>query len=283
MDGKGFVVVTGASTGIGRATAIQLARKGFTVLAGVRREEDAASLRADGVAGLEPIFLDVTDAGSIAAAAESVAATVGERGLAGLVNNAGIALGGPIEFLPLDELRRQFEVNLVGPVAVTQAFLPLVRKASGRIVLVSSIAGRFTNPVVGPYVASKFALEAVADALRMELAASGVAVAVIQPGAIKTAIWDKSRPYSREMMAKLPEDGRRLYGKIAAAVIDVFRRVEKKAIPPERVADAIEHALTARRPKIRYLVGFDARIQALLVWLLPDRWKDAMTLRMLGV
>lgn len=279
----GAVVVTGASTGIGRATVVHLARLGFRVFAGVRKEADAQAIRGEGIDRLSPLSLDVTDGASLEAARQSVSAAVGESGLTGLVNNAGIAIGSPIEYLPLDELRRQMEVNLVGPVAVTQAFLPLVRKGNGRIVLVSSIGGRFTNPLVGPYVASKFALEAIADALRMELATSKIPVSVIQPGAIKTAIWEKGKPYADDMLAKLPEEGKQRYGKIAGAVVDMMATLEKQAIPPERVAKAIEHALTARRPRTRYVVGFDARMQALLAWTLPDRWKDAVTLRFLGV
>lgn len=280
---RGAVVVTGASTGIGRATVVHLARLGFRVFAGVRKEADAEAIRGEGIASLAPLLLDVTDESSLAAAQQSVAAAVGESGLAGLVNNAGIAIGAPVEYLPLDELRRQFEVNLVGPVAVTQAFLPLVRKAAGRVVLVSSIGGRFTNPFIGPYVASKFALEAIADALRMELAASKIPVSVIQPGAIKTAIWEKGKPYADDMLANLPEEGKQRYGKMAGAIVDMMATLEKGAIPPERVARAIEDALTARRPRTRYVVGLDARVQAILAWTLPDRWKDAVTLRFLGV
>ena len=283
MESKGNVVVTGASTGIGRATAVHLARLGFRVFAGVRKEADAQAIRGESIATLEPLMLDVTDASSLDAARRTVEGAVGDRGLAGLVNNAGIAIGAPIEYLRLDELRRQMEVNLVGPVAVTQAFLPAVRQASGRVVLVSSIGGRFTNPFIGPYVASKFALEAIADALRMELAPWSIPVSVIQPGAIKTAIWDKGKPYADDMLASLPDEGRQRYGKMAGAIVDMMATLEKNAIPPERVARAIEHALTARRPRTRYVVGLDARVQAIMAWTLPDRWKDALTLRFLGV
>jgi NAD(P)-dependent dehydrogenase (short-subunit alcohol dehydrogenase family) len=183
------VVVTGTSTGIGRATALHLDRLGYRVFAGVRRAEDAVRLRSEGSERLAPVLLDVTDIGSIEAAAKTVSAEVGERGLAGLVNNAGIVTGGPLEFVPLDELRRQLEVNTVGPVAVIQHFLPLVRRGRGRVVFVSSIGGRFSQPIVGPYCASKFALEALADALRMEVAPSGIHVSLVEPGAVKTMIF----------------------------------------------------------------------------------------------
>ena len=165
----GAVVITGASTGIGRATALHLDRLGYRVFAGVRQEADAESIRQRSSARLSPVFLDVTAAASIQAAATLVAAEVGETGLAGVVNNAGIGLGGPLEFFPIDELRRQFEINIVGPLAVTQAFLPLIRRGRGRIVLVGSISSRRASPIAGPYNASKFALEALADALRLEL------------------------------------------------------------------------------------------------------------------
>jgi len=277
------VVITGASTGIGRATALHLARLGHRVFAGVRREADAEALRREGSERLSPLLMDVTDTASIEAAAETVAAEVGERGIGGLVNNAGIALGGPLEFLPLDELRRQLEVNTVGPVAVTQQFLPLVRRGRGRVVFVSSIGGRISNPIIGPYAASKFALEALADALRVELAPSGIHVAVIEPGAIKTAIFEKAGPYGDEALARLPDEGKRLYLAMGRAVLDSFAKMERTAVPPERVARAIEHALTAPRPKTRYLVGLDARVQALMVWLLPDRARDALLGRLMGL
>jgi NAD(P)-dependent dehydrogenase (short-subunit alcohol dehydrogenase family) len=162
---RGAIVISGASTGIGAACAHRLAREGFTVFAGVRKDEDADTLRKENADRLRPLRLDVTDEASIAAARHEVADAVGERGIAGLVNNAGIGLGGPIEFLPLTEWRAQFDVNLFGTVATTQAFLPLIRTGKGRVVIIGSIGGRFASPFIGPYCASKFALEAVADAL----------------------------------------------------------------------------------------------------------------------
>jgi|SRR5208283_5540376 len=282
-DSPRTVVITGTSTGIGRATALHLDRLGYRVFAGVRREADADGLRRESSERLAPVLLDVTDVGSIEAAAKTVSAEVGERGLAGLVNNAGIGLGGPLEFMPLDELRRQLEVNTIGPVAVTQQFLPLLRRGTGRIVFVSSIGGRFSQPIAGPYCASKFALEALADALRMELGPSHIHVSLIEPGAIKTMIFEKTVQYGDLTLAQLPEEGKRLYGKMAKAVLDFFAKMEGSAISPDRVARVIEHALTAARPKTRYLVGIDARTQALLAWLLPDRIRDALLGRLVGL
>jgi NAD(P)-dependent dehydrogenase (short-subunit alcohol dehydrogenase family) len=278
---RGAVVITGASTGIGRATALHLDRLGHRVFAGVRQEADAESLRQSSSARLSPVFLDVTTAASIQAAATTVAAEVGETGLAGVVNNAGIGLGGPLEFFPIDELRRQFEINIVGPLAVTQAFLPLVRRGRGRIVLVGSIGSRRASPIAGPYNASKFALEALADALRLELRPEKIHVALIQPGAIATPIFEKVSAYGNDMVTRLPEEGQHRYQAMIQAVGTALSQLQKHAIPPENVAYAIAHALTAVRPKTHYLVGIDARIQALAAWLLPTRLRDALTLRLL--
>jgi NAD(P)-dependent dehydrogenase (short-subunit alcohol dehydrogenase family) len=279
-DLAGTVVITGASTGIGRAAALHLARRGYR--GGVRRKADGDGLRREGSERLAPVLLDITDVASIDAAAKAISAEVGERGLAGLVNNAGIVVGGPLEFVPLDELRRQLEVNTVGPVAVTQHFLPLVRLGTGRIIFVSSVGGRFSQPIVGPYCASKFALEALADALRMELAPSGIHVSLVEPGAVKTMIFEKGGQYGDQALKQLPEEGRHLYGKATRAVLDFFAKMESSAISPDRVAGVIEHALTAARPRTRYLVGSDARMQALLAWLLPDRTRDALLARLVG-
>lgn len=281
MAVRGAVVITGASTGIGRATALHLDRLGYRVFAGVRQEADAESLRQSSSARLAPLFLEVTTATSIQAAAATVAAAVGETGLAGVVNNAGVGLGGPLEFFPIDELRRQFEINIVGPLAVTQAFLPLVRRGRGRIVLVGSIGSRRASPLAGPYNASKSALEALADALRLELRPEKLHVALIQPGVIATPLFAKVSAYGQHLMMRLPEDGQQRYQTMIQAVGTALSQLEKRAIPPERVAVAIAHALTAIRPKTHYLVGIDARLQALVAWLLPTRLRDALILRLL--
>src|SRR5688500_3137446 len=186
--GRGAVVITGASTGIGHACALDLDSHGCHVFAGVRREEDAERLRSER-AFIEPVRIDVTDADSIASARDRVGEAVGAAGLAGLVNNAGIAVPGPLEHLPIDELRRQLEVNLVGQVAVTQAFIPMLRTSRGRIVNIGSIGGRVALPMLGPYAASKHAIEGVSDSLRRELPPWGIEVSVVRPGPIATEIW----------------------------------------------------------------------------------------------
>src|SRR5918911_1536240 len=208
--GRGAVVITGTSSGIGRATALRLDAAGFDVLAGVRRQEDGERLRSEASDRLRPLIVDVTDADSIAAAARSV----GEVELAGLVNNAGQNSSGPIEFLPLDELRSHLEVNLVGQVAVTQAFLPAIRRGRGRIVNITSVGGRIVNPFLGSYHAAKWGLEAITAALRKELRPWGIRVVAIEPGSVDTEIWRKGTEQAREVMDGMPPEGRRLYGEV---------------------------------------------------------------------
>jgi NAD(P)-dependent dehydrogenase (short-subunit alcohol dehydrogenase family) len=269
-------LVTGASTGIGRATALRLDRAGWRVFAGVRRDEDAESLREAGSERLTPLILDVTDAGQIAAAAERIEAEVGEAGLDGLVNNAGIGVMGPLETLPLDDFRRQVEVNLTGQVAVTQAVLRLIRRATGRVVFVSSAGGRMALPFGGPYHAAKFGLEGAADSLRQELRPWRIEVSVIEPGSIDTPIWERAVSGYEEMVARAPSRQEELYGKRLAGLRKGAERTAARGIPPEKVAERIEHALTARRPRTRYRVGLDGNGQILLRRLLPDRALDRL-------
>ncbi len=258
------VLITGASSGIGAATAERLAKAGWHVFAGVRNEGAAP-------AGTTELLLDITDAGSISRAAEAV----GER-LDGLVNNAGIAVAAPLEHLPLDELRRQLEVNVVGQLAVTQALLPALRAARGRVVLIGSIAGTSALPFLGPYAISKFALEAFADALRVELAPDGVHVSIIRPGTIATPIWTKPQPVAD----MLGPDAVERYGPRLVALRAFAAARAAKAAPVDSVARAVEHALTSGRPRTRYLVGRDARIRA-TVERLPDRLRDRIVTRAL--
>ena len=273
---SGVVLVTGASTGIGEATALHLRELGFEPVAGVRRDEDAERL---GGQGLRTVRLDVTDEEQIAAAGEAI----GDGALAGLVNNAGVAVAAPLEFVPLDQLRRQLEVNLIGQVAVTQAFLPALRRAGGRIVNVSSIGGRVALPLLAPYSASKFALEGVSDSLRRELRAQGVDVILIEPGGVKTPIWGKGNELAAELTGQMPPEGDRLYGRLIANVRKETVKIEKeRGLPPRAVAEVIGKALTADRPRTRYVVGNDARIRAQLARLLPDRVMDRLIGRALG-
>jgi NAD(P)-dependent dehydrogenase (short-subunit alcohol dehydrogenase family) len=277
------VLVTGASTGIGRATALHLDAAGWRVFAGVRKEEDAASLREAGSERLMPLMLDVADADQIAAAAERIGAEVGAAGLDGLVNNAGIAVPGPLETLPIDDFRRQIEVNLTAHVAVTQEMLPAIRSARGRIVFITSIGGLMAFPFFGAYHAAKFGLEAVGDIFRQELRPWGIKVAIVEPGSIATPIWQRGDE-EVDAIAERARDGHTdLYGKAMVSYRELARKTGERGIPPEKVATKIEHALSADRPRTRYLVGADAHGQALAAKLLPDRLLDWVVARVTGI
>lgn len=272
---RGAVVVTGASKGIGRACALRLDRIGFRVFAGVRREADAEALRREGSSRLETVLVDVTDSAAIGALGERVASAVGEAGLAGLVNNAGIAIAGPLEFLPPAELRRQLEVNVTGQLAVTQALLPLLRAARGRIVNMGSISGRMALPFTGAYAASKHAIEALTDALRVELMPWGIHVSLLEPGSIATPIWQTSIAAAEAIAEEFPPEAHEYYGETMDRVRGVVADNDRTGLDPEAVARVVEHALTARTPRTRYLVGRDARLRA-LIRRLPDRLRDRL-------
>ena len=269
---RNAVLVTGASTGIGKACALHLDRLGFTVFAGVRKEVDGESLQAE-APGIRPLIIDVTDAGTIAAAAANIRATVGSDGLYGLVNNAGITVVGPLESVPVEDLRIQFEVNVIGQITVTQAFLPLLRQARGRIVNMGSIFGLMSLPYVGAYAGSKYALEAMTDAMRFELAPWGIEVAIIEPGRIATPIFDKSMGAMEDWQAR-DDEVHALYAASMAATLKVTANLAKTCASPHHVARAVAHALTARRPKTRYKVGRDVRFWTPIRRRLPDRLCD---------
>jgi NAD(P)-dependent dehydrogenase (short-subunit alcohol dehydrogenase family) len=267
----GRVVITGASTGIGWAAANALREKGLDVFAGVRTAEDAERARE---AGLRPLTLDVTDSASIAAAVEEVGAA---GPVAALVNNAGVAISGPVEYVPVDEWRKQLEINLIGQVAVIQAFLPLVRAAGGRIVNISSIGGRLAMPLAGPYAASKFALEAVSDTLRRELRPEGIHVSLIEPGGVKTPIWEKGVDTANAIEDSMPPEAQERYGALSRAIRkEVENIATNRGMDPSVVADAIVHAVTAGRPRTRYMLGRDAKLRWAIAKRVPDRWFDAL-------
>jgi NAD(P)-dependent dehydrogenase (short-subunit alcohol dehydrogenase family) len=280
-------LITGASTGIGRATALRLARSGWTVLAGVRQERAGEELVDESGAGgrVIPVMLDVTDASQIAQAAARVEEAGAQHGrsdgLDALVNNAGIGVGGPLEILAPEELRRQLEVNVVAQLAVTQALLPALRRAGGRIVFLSSIGGRVPMAFTGPYAASKHAIEAIADSLRVELHSSNVQVALIEPGSVATPIWDKGRAEAESTI--VPPELHDVYGHVPAAMDRVLEQTARRGIPAEQVAETIERALTSRRMRARYLIGRDAKALLALKRLLPDRTFDRVARRALGI
>jgi NAD(P)-dependent dehydrogenase (short-subunit alcohol dehydrogenase family) len=273
---RGKVVITGASTGIGEATAQHLRELGFEVLAGVRRDEDAERLRGQ---GLRPLRIDVTDADQIAA----MKAEIGDQPLAGVVNNAGVAAPGPVEYLPIDRLRDLLEVNLIGQFAVTQALIPALRAGRGRIVNISSIGGLLALPLMSSYHASKFALEGVSDSLRRELRGQGIDVIVVEPGGVKTPIWGKGDDDVDKLLTAAPPEAERLYGPTAAAMRKAVDKIATETgEPPRAVAEVIGTALTAKRPRTRYLVGRDAKGRALVNRVLPDRVMDRLIGRALG-
>ncbi len=280
---QGAVVVTGTSTGIGAATAIALADKGFRVFAGVRREADGQALESRTSGELTPVTFDITDETGIAKAVETVKAAVGDRGLAGLVNNAGIVKPGPLELQPIADFREQLEVNLFGPLMVTQAFLPLIRQGHGRVINVGSIGGRLVLPLHGAYSASKFAMEALSDGLRLELRQWNIPVSLVDPGVTDTAIFGKTLNAIDEAEKELVARQELRYEKQIAAVRELVKKTAADAAPPSVLADAIVHALTARKPRSRYLAGKQAKTTAIAARTLPDRLKDRVVAKKAGL
>ena len=276
------VVVTGVSTGIGRATAKLLLDRGMRVFGSVRKAADAERLRGDFGANFTPLLFDVTDEAAVHAAAREVRAILNGETLAGLVNNAGVAVAGPALELPVDQFRRQFEINVIGPVIVTQAFGPLLgmdstlRGAKGRIVMVSSLAGKNGNPFVSPYSASKHALEGLAESFRRELMLFPIDVVIVAPGAVKTPIWAKADEVDISAYKNSP------FFPALEKIRRVMFQLGEKGLPAERIADVIVEALTAARPKTRYQIAPD-RIEQLAVKLLPKRMIDRIVAKRLGL
>lgn len=279
QNSRPTVLITGASTGIGAACALELDRRGWQVFAGVRREEDAKTIQKKASDRLIPVMLDVTKQEQIKQAIQIVQAEIaktstGESGLNGLVNNAGIAIGGPLEAVSDELLRKQFDVNVFGAIAVTRAAMPLLRQGRGRLVLMSSISGRVASPFLGPYAMSKFALEAAGDALRSETRRWGIHVSLVEPGCVQTPIWEKSTQAAGQIFADLTPEMKTLYEGDIETVIKAIEKSAALAMPVNRVTRVVVHALTARRPKIRYPVGIGARILSRLLPFLPARVID---------
>ena len=268
-----LVVVTGASTGIGRASAGHLAAAGFQVLAGVRTDSAATEVAGDRI---EPVLVDITDADQIATLAERVRSDPARRPLRALINNAGTSVNAPVEGIPLPDWRRQFETNLFGHIAMIQALLPDLLAARGRVINISSIGGLIAGPTYGAYSGSKFAMEAMSDALRREVKPFGVEVVVVEPGAIATEIWRKGTATAAELWQGMTEEQQGRYASLLTAIRRQTGARTTRGIPPERVAKVIVDAVTARRPRTRYLVGHDAKLIAALVKVLPDRALDRM-------
>lgn len=271
---RGAVLITGASTGIGADCARRLDRMGFTVFAGVRNPADGEALQAKGSERLIPIRLDVTSNADIEAAVSTVTENADGAGLLGLVNNAGVAVAGPQEFLTTDDWRDAFEVNVFGTAATTAAFLPLLREARGRVVNMSSLAGKVAMPFFGPYAASKHAMEAMSDALRLELQPWGMHVAVVEPGSIATPIWEKGVGRARGIRADMPPEAEERYGPTMERMLKGAIKLGEKGGHPREVSRAVVHALTSPRPKARYVVGRDARIAIAAARFMPAGLRD---------
>ncbi|HVO37882.1 MAG TPA: SDR family oxidoreductase [Spirochaetia bacterium] len=279
MQTSNAIFITGASSGIGHACAARLTQRGFHVFAGVRKQADADRLKSETRGGLTPVMVDVTDSASISRAVELVRASPFGASLRGLVNNAGVSVAGPLEMLPLDAFRKQIEVNVVGQLAVTQAFIPLLRAAgrpasrgqagSGRIVIMGSILGRFSLPCLAAYSCAKFALEAMADSLSMELHGRGIAVTIIEPGSIATPIWEKSEASAFEMAGDFSHPRWDPYREMILSFRKYAESLSRGGISPSRVARTVEKALTATRMRKRYTVGWDSRLLGRLVPLMP--------------
>ena len=271
------VLVTGASRGIGKSVVEHLAARGWDVIAGVRNERDAAAVIALNPQQISSVILDVTDAGRIAALSESLP----ER-LDAVVNNAGIVVSGPMETVTPDGWRKQLEINVIGQLAVTQAVLPRLRRSQGRVVFISSVNGQLSMPLVGAYSASKFALEAAADALRMELRPWHIGVAIVEPSQTDTDMWRTADDMVEQTEAALTAEHRELYARHIAGFKKMIPVSQKLAVPAEKVAAVVEEALTARRPRPRYVVGVGTKLQIALMTNLPASLRDRMLRRVSG-
>jgi len=270
MEGNKSVLITGSSTGIGRASALRLDKEGFQVFAGVRKSSDGDALKDASSGKLIPVILDVTEPESIAKAVKTVSEiTNGE--LFGLMNNAGVSGGFTVELTPISALRDVFEVNVISVFAVTQAFLPLLRKSKGRVVNTGSVSGLTALPGMSVYAASKHAVEAISESLRVELRPFGISVSVLEPGVIATEIWKKSRAKIEALLSNVNPDIYKLYAPLTLSYQNIIEK--QKYLPPEAVADRVYHAFTAPKPKYHYLVGSDAKFLA-FTECLPGRIRD---------
>ena len=278
---KGTVVVTGASSGIGRETALYLDEQGYRVFAGVRKDRDADALEKSGSDRLSPLMVDVTDEAAVEAARERVQQEVGQAGIVGLVNNAGVANAGPLEFLAVADFEKVIAVNLTGQYAVTQQFLPLVRRGEGTICFITSVGGKVASPFFTAYSASKFGLEGLADALRREIKPWKMNVVVIEPGSVATEIWERGTNEFERAEAEYGDEGKRLYGAQLAAGAEAMKSTGERGIEPIEVAKVIEKAIRSDSPKARYMVGRDAKLAYAAQRLVGDKRFDSLIRRLM--
>jgi NAD(P)-dependent dehydrogenase (short-subunit alcohol dehydrogenase family) len=280
MASKGAVFITGASTGMGEHCAVELSRSGYRVFAGVRKAADGEALTAQ-AATIEPVIVDVANEAQVAEAARTVEQALAGTPLLALWNNAGISVNGPLEFVSLKDLRRQFDVNVIGQVAVTQAFLPMLRRSKGRILITGSIGGFFTTPMLTPYCMTKYAMEAFADGLRRELRPTGVQVSLLEPGGIKSKIWEKGITESETFIQNAPPQMMEVYGWLLNSVRKAVPKMERDAKSPDEVLRCVLDALESPKPKTRYRMGANAQAQWVIAKL-PDRAQDGLVGKMLG-
>lgn len=267
----GGVLVTGAGGGIGRACVDELRGRGLLVVAGLRQDDDVQAMRAEATAGVTPILLDVTDPAHVSAAVSRVEEVVGPSGLRGVVNNAGWMLSGPLEHVSVADVRRLLEVNVLGPLTVVQAFLPLLRASQGRVVNIGSTSGRVAGRFVGPYAASKAALDSLTRTLRLEVADSGVAVSIVEPGVVATSLWDKELGAQDEWVAAFSSEAHDRYGASAARRRAKLAELRGRGLDPGEVAAAVAEALLSPHARPRYIVGRDAQLRSAVTRLLPER------------
>jgi NAD(P)-dependent dehydrogenase (short-subunit alcohol dehydrogenase family) len=276
------LLISGASSGIGKALSLELDKLGYQVFAGVRNPNDAEMLSSQATTLLKPVILDVTLPETIFTTCGIISDATGGK-LSCLINNAGISLGGSLEFIPLQDFRQQLEVNVTGQLALTQACLPMLRKAGGRMIFVSSVAGRLATPFIGPYSASKAALVAVADALRLELAPCGIFVTALIVGSVQTPIWEKSARQASEILRRSPKEAWQIYGaqqKLAGAY---YKQTGDSGIPVEKVVQVTSRLLESSHPKAYVLVGWDSVVIELITKLLPVRLRDWIIRKRMGL
>lgn len=282
-QGKGAIFVTGASTGIGRATALELDKLGYPVFASVRKKQDADDLQKAASAKLTPILMDVTDDNSIVRAKDEITGALGGKGLWGLVNNAGISFRAPLEYTPMADFRRLYDANVLGLLAVTQAFLPLIRQTRGRIVNVSSLTSLWVTPFHGIYSSAKMAVNGISEALRMELMPHGVKVILMIYGGVQTELWDRVEKATTDLACQFPPDFNRLYAVRQRRAFEYFASAGRSGLLAKHAAEPIVHALTSRNPKRVYLAGPGARLASILTKLLPGSLKDRFIIKSMGL
>jgi NAD(P)-dependent dehydrogenase (short-subunit alcohol dehydrogenase family) len=276
------IVITGVSSGIGYGAAREFAGNGYRVFGSVRKEEDAGRLRAELGASFTPLLFDVTDREAVLAAAEEVGEALGGSGLAGLINNAGTAIGGPLMHQPLEEVRGHFEVNVVGLISVTQAFLPLLGAKKprthepGRIVNVSSVGGKIASPFIGAYAGTKHAVEGISDSLRRELLPYGIDVIVVELGSVRTEIWDKG---ARGAERYADTD----YAEALAGFGEYAQGLAKNGYTPEQFGRFVREVFEKERPRTRYAIAPRKFASFTIPRLLPDRWLDRLIARTVGL